>query len=131
MSTDQDHPAGETGILGRIEPKSIDGAEGADRRKHTRMYVRKPCKVYHPESQRYLPASTHDFSVGGAMIWLEPGRSLRPGDDVDVIVGWNAGAVVRQDASIRARVLRALEMDGGRQAIAVQFQGLQQGRLAA
>jgi len=117
--------------IGRIEPKSIDAPQGADRRRHTRMYVRKPCKIFHFGSRQYIPASTHDFSVGGAMVWLEAGRQLNVGDDISVIVGWNSGAVVRQDSSIPARVLRIISMDGGRQAAAVQFKSVQMARLAA
>ncbi|MBX3379939.1 MAG: PilZ domain-containing protein [Phycisphaeraceae bacterium] len=116
--------------IGRIEPKQID-AQGADRRRHTRMYVRKPCKIFHAGSQRYLPACTHDFSVGGAMVWIDEGRHLQLGDDIDIIVGWTSGAVVRQDSSVSGRVLRVIDMDGGRQAAAVQFKSLQQARLAA
>jgi len=117
--------------IGRIEPKSIDAPQGADRRRHTRMYVRKPCKIFHVESRQYLPASTHDFSIGGAMVWLDAGRQLNVGDNISVIVGWNSGAVVRQDSSIPARVLRIISMDGGRQAAAVQFKSVQMARLAA
>lgn len=116
--------------IGRIEPKPIE-TQGSDRRRHTRMYVRKPCKVFHVGSQRYLPACTHDFSVGGAMVWIDEGRHLGVGDDIDIIVGWNSGAVVRRDSSVPARVLRVIEMDGGRQAAAVQFKAVQQARLAA
>ncbi|MBL8876160.1 MAG: PilZ domain-containing protein [Phycisphaerae bacterium] len=117
--------------IGRIEPKSIDAPQGADRRRHTRMYVRKPCKVFHFESRQYIPACTHDFSVGGAMVWIEAGRQLNVGDNISVIVGWDSGAVVRQDSSIPARVLRVVTMEGGRQAAAVQFKAVQQARLAA
>jgi len=117
--------------IGRIEPKSIDAPQGADRRRHTRMYVRKPCKIFHFGSQLYIPASTHDFSVGGAMVWLDAGRQLSVGDDISVIVGWNSGAVVRQDSSIPGRVLRIISMDGGRQAAAVQFKSVQMARIAA
>lgn len=120
-----------TDSIGRIEPKSIDAPQGADRRRHTRMYVRKPCKVFHFESRQYIPACTHDFSVGGAMVWIEAGRQLNVGDNISVIVGWDSGAVVRQDSSIPARVLRVVTMEGGRQAAAVQFKAVQQARLAA
>lgn len=123
-----------TDSIGRIEPKSIDAIKeggGADRRRHTRMYVRKPCKIFHFGSRLYIPASTHDFSVGGAMVWLDAGRQLSVGDEISVIVGWNSGAVVRQDSSIPGRVLRIISMDGGRQAAAVQFKSVQKARLAA
>ncbi|MBS0190755.1 MAG: PilZ domain-containing protein [Phycisphaerales bacterium] len=118
-------------VIGQIEPKPLDARGGPDRRRHTRMYVRKPCKVLHKPSGQFLVANTHDFSVGGAMIWLEPGRSLNAGDEIDVIVGWNASAIVRQDSSVAATVLRALPMDGGRQAIAVRFKVAQVTRIAA
>ncbi|MBX3387912.1 MAG: PilZ domain-containing protein [Phycisphaeraceae bacterium] len=131
MSTDRPSKSASPDSIGQIESKPFDAPQGADRRRHTRMYVRKSCKVFHAESRQYLPASTHDFSVGGAMVWLEPGRHLQIGDDIDIIVGWNSGAVVRQDASVPGRVLRVINMDGGRQAVAVQFKAIQQARLAA
>jgi hypothetical protein len=95
------------------------------------MYIRKPCKVFHRASGKYLAASTHDFSVGGAMIWLEPGRQVGVGDEIDVLVGWGSAAVVRQDASVAGAVLRALPMDGGRQAVAIKFRQVQKARAAA
>lgn len=131
MSTDRPSKPMSPDSIGQIEPKPFDAPQGADRRRHTRMYVRKPCKVFHVESRQYLPASTHDFSVGGAMVWLEAGRHLEIGDDIDIIVGWNSGAVVRQDSSVPGRVLRVIDMDGGRQAVAIQFKAIQQARLAA
>lgn len=136
INNPSNNPNGNSGHdpIARIEPKSIDAAQegvGADRRQHTRMYVRKPCKIFHFGSRLYIPACTHDFSVGGAMVWLDAGRQLSVGDDISVIVGWNSGAVVRQDSSIPGRVLRIISMDGGRQAAAVQFKCVQKARLAA
>lgn len=131
MSKDRREPDSVLASIGHIEPKPLDARSGADRRRHSRMYVRKPCKILHKLSGQFLVASTHDFSVGGAMIWLEPGRTVSAGDEIDVIVGWNSAAVVRQDSSMTATVLRALPMDGGKQAVAVQFKVPQVGRLAA
>ena len=64
------------GVIGAgTEIKSSDGVtdfppatDGSERRKHTRMYVRKPCKIFHRQTRQYLAASTHDFSIGGAMV---------------------------------------------------------------
>lgn len=131
MSTDRRESDSVLASIGQIEPKPLDAKGGADRRRYTRMYVRKPCKILHKQSGQFLVASTHDFSVGGAMIWLEPGRTVGAGDEIEVIVGWNSAAVLRQDASMTATVLRALPMDGGKQAVAVRFRMPQVGRLAA
>ncbi len=127
MPTDPRHSP----VIGTIEPKPLDAPAHDERRKHTRLYVRKPCKIFHEQSRQYLAASTHDFSVGGAMIWLEPGRPLNVGDEIQVIVGWNSSAVVHKDSSMPASVLRSLPMDGGRQAVAVRFKVPQQLRMAA
>lgn len=104
-----------------------------DRRQHARMYVRRGCKVFDPASRRYIPATTHDFSVGGALVWLEAGRRVQPGDIVDLIVGWGPGVVMRSESAVSGVVLRAIDMAEGRQAVALRFRQsvAQNTRLAA
>jgi c-di-GMP-binding flagellar brake protein YcgR len=126
---------GVVGVIGAgTEIKSNDGVtdfppatDGSERRKHTRMYVRKPCKIFHRQTRQYLAASTHDFSIGGAMVWLESARPLTVGDEIELIVGWGASAIVTADAGVVGQVLRVLPMSEGKQAAAIRFKTVQDG----
>lgn len=137
------HPRNDQHILGvigagtEIKPGDTGAApfppptDGSERRRHARMYVRKPCKIFHRQTRQYLAAATHDFSVGGAMVWLEATRPLNVGDEIELIVGWGASAIVTADAGVVGQVLRILPMAEGKQAAAIRFKTVQDGVIDA
>lgn len=97
-------------------------ATPAERRRHPRLSVVRPAKVFLKQSLRYAGAETTDLSSGGALIRVDRARALRPGDEIDVAVSApGTGAVIASDAMTPARVVRVLPIDYFHQAVAVEF----------
>lgn len=92
-----------------------------ERRRHERRELKRPCKVLHAATFRYMAAYTCDVSPGGAMIELSQHRPLAIGDQIDVLVDWNEQGIVSQQAMLPARVVRLGEHEGLRQRVGVQF----------
>lgn len=97
-----------------------------DRRRYERRGVERACKVYHPASRRYAAGRTVNLSAGGALVKVEGSRPLEPGEELDVIVAWDARAVLPAESMLRGRVVRA---DGP--LVAVEFDEAVVGRAAA
>lgn len=94
---------------------------GAERRRHERRAVTRPCKLYHAGSARYLSGYTRDLSEGGALLEIDSPRRIEPEDVLDVLVAWNDRALLHQEDQIPARVTRVLHTDSPRQFVAVEF----------
>ena len=102
-----------------------------ERRRHERREIKRPCKVLHAASFRYMAAYTQDVSPGGALLELSQHRPLTIGDRVEVLVDWHQHGIVSQQAMLPARVVRVGEREGLRQRVGVQFDGEQAIALAA
>ncbi len=102
-----------------------------ERRRHPRLPIERPCKVFHRTSRTYLAASTCDLSEGGAMIRVDNPRVLNPGDEIDVLVAWSKAPVLQRTAAIAGSVVRVPGRFSGHQFIAVKFAREQEMALAA
>jgi c-di-GMP-binding flagellar brake protein YcgR len=103
----------------------------ADRRKHPRTGIERPCKIFHQPSRRYLSGQTCDFSANGALIRVDSARPLTPGDEIGLAVAWSRKAVLDTAALTPARVVRVTASLGRFQAVAIEFAQDQALRLAA
>lgn len=101
-----------------IEPKT---PRLSDRRESARQPVVRPCKIMHGPSRRYAPARTCNISAGGALLEVDMGRQLMPGEEVELIIAWKPAGVLSAGEMVRARVIRASTGDSGRQMVALEF----------
>ncbi|MCG3123582.1 MAG: hypothetical protein GIKADHBN_02003 [Phycisphaerales bacterium] len=106
---------------GHATPQNEDTASTAERRRHARRSVSKPCKLFHCPSRRYLAARTCDLSSGGALVHLENGRPLSPGEEVLLVVDWTGRAVLPSDRMVHGTVVRVAGAIGRHQSVGVQF----------
>lgn len=92
-----------------------------ERRQHERVECKRPCKLLHPASMRYMAARTLDLSPAGAQLELSHHRPLTAGDRVDVLIDWDQRGVVTSDTTVEATVVRMGTPEGLRQRVAVAF----------
>ncbi len=92
-----------------------------ERRRHERLEIKRPCKVLHAPTLRYMAAKTCDLSPGGAMLELSHHRPLAIGDKIDVLVDWDQSGVVSRQMTVAATVVRLGEHVGLRQRIGVAY----------
>ena len=97
------------------------GPVATERRRHARKPVARPCKIFHCPSRKYLPAKTCDLSPGGALIHLENGRALAPGEEILLVVDWAGKNIVPADRMVHGTVVRVAGAIGRHQSIGVQF----------
>lgn len=102
-----------------------------ERRRHARLPIERPCKVYHRSSRQFLAASTCDLSEGGAMIRVDAKRSINAGDEIEVLVSWGKGPVLSRGSAIPAKVIRVPGQFASHQFLAVKFDREQELALAA
>ena len=103
-----------------------------ERRQHARLECKKPCKLLHPASMRYMAARTLDLSSGGALVEISHHRPLQTGDRVDVLVDWDQRGVVARDTTLEATVVRLVgPTEGTRRRVGVSFHAGQAVPLAA
>lgn len=102
-----------------------------ERRRHPRLPVERSCKVFHHPSRTYLAASTCDLSEGGAMIRVDNPRTLRPGDEIEVMIAWSRAPVLQKSRAIAGSVVRVPGSFAKHQFIAVKFAKEQRLSLAA
>lgn len=98
-----------------------DAGPGADRRRHARMALVRPAKVYQSSTARYWPAITQDVSPGGALLRVDAPRALTPGESLEVVVAWANRVLLSSKDLVPATVLRVLRDSQGRQWVAVAF----------
>ncbi|MCC6428892.1 MAG: PilZ domain-containing protein [Phycisphaerales bacterium] len=106
--------AGQTGHVN-------DNRAGGERRQHARRAVTKPCKLFHCPSRRYLVAKTCDLSASGALIHLEDGRVLTPGEEVLLVVDWTGRNILPADRMVHGTVVRIAGSIGRHQSVGVRF----------
>lgn len=104
-----------------VHNHSDTAPEGADRRRFARRSIAKACKIFHCPSRRYLAAKTCDLSAGGALIHLENGRALSPGEEVLLVVDWAGRNILPADRMVHGTVVRVAGAIGRHQSIGVQF----------
>lgn len=96
-----------------------------ERRAFPRHRITRPCKVFHPGTQRFLPARTSDVSAYGALLRIDSPRTLQAGEALDIAVAWDGEPLLPEGALMRATVVRlgpATLADSNRtQTVAVRF----------
>lgn len=93
----------------------------ADRRRHVRELVDRPCKLFHRPSLRFWAGRTTDLSDGGALLSFESPRAPEPGDAIDVVIAWSDRPVLPGDSLVRSEVVRVGDAKGDRHQVAVRF----------
>lgn len=100
--------------------------QNQERRRHNRDIMVRPCKLRDRRSLLFAAGETHDVSPGGAMVRIDSARSFSPGDEVDVAIAWNHDPVLASEGLVRARVRRVLPIDFHHQALALEFDRMEQ-----
>ena len=85
--------------------------EYQDRRQSAGSGHRAPQGV--PRGAAYLNGRTRDFSVGGALVEVDPSPHVRAGDDVTLFVAWGPRDLLDERDGVPARVAHAMRADGG------------------
>lgn len=97
-----------------------------ERRAFPRHRITRACKVFHPGTQKFLPARTTDVSAYGALLRVDSPRTLQPGEPLDIAVAWDGESILPHDRLMRAIVIRqgpGRLADAERsQTVAVRFQ---------
>jgi hypothetical protein len=98
-----------------------DAPSGADRRRHPRFAVAARAKLRPEHSIMFAAGATENISRGGALLRVHGGRSIDPGDRVDVVIAPSSSVVVAAEHVRPAVVRRADHTDDGFSDIAVEF----------
>ncbi|MCC6675648.1 MAG: PilZ domain-containing protein [Phycisphaerales bacterium] len=77
-----------------------------ERRSFPRLRITRSCKVFHPGTQKFLPARTTDVSAYGALLRIDSPRALQPGEELDIAVAWDGEPILPQECLMRATVVR-------------------------
>jgi hypothetical protein len=94
-----------------------------ERRRHERLPLVRPCKLYEPRSRKYIPALTEDLSRSGVLLHVPRILELVPGDLIYVGVALKRRqAVIPGDEMLPARVIRRLQSTSGQTIIAAEFE---------
>ena len=93
-----------------------------DRRLFERVESHRPCKVFDPQSGKYIAGETCDISEGGLMIVCDRPLMAAPGDTVYVGVAMTRRQALISATEMReAEVIRVLRDSEGRSAVALRF----------
>ncbi len=93
-----------------------------ERRDDLRQPLHCPCKLYVPQSGRYLAGSTFNLSRGGALLQLDQPARLEPGDHLYLGIAMKRRqALLAADEMTGVKVLRVVPAGKGGFALAVQF----------
>ncbi|VAX42459.1 hypothetical protein MNBD_PLANCTO03-1242 [hydrothermal vent metagenome] len=111
--------------------ENTDNTVCIERRRHERIEIKRPCKVLHNPTLRYMAAKTQDLSPGGAMLELSHHRPLAVGDQIDLLVDWDETGIVNKQTMLAATVVRVGESEGLRQRIGIAFDREQSVTMAA
>jgi hypothetical protein len=79
---------------------------GADRRRHTRTDIVRPAKVRGSRTLAYTPAYTVNLSASGALLRLSRAASLAPGDELELLIAWDAQPVLPRAGAVTGTVRR-------------------------
>lgn len=92
-----------------------------ERRQHERLEIKRPCKLLHARTLRYMAAKTRDLSPGGAMLELSHHRPMAIGDHIDLLVDWDETGIVNTQTMLAATVVRLGVPEGLRQRVGIAF----------
>jgi c-di-GMP-binding flagellar brake protein YcgR len=83
----------------------IDG----DRRRHPRVPVQRPCKIFDPNTGRYHSGTTRDLSTGGLLVDVPQLLDIHPGNGIHVGVAMKRrqGLLLAKEM-IEAKVVRTM-----------------------
>lgn len=96
--------------------------ELAERRRHERCPMIKPCKVRDRRGLLFSPGHTTNLSISGALINIDRARPFAKGDELDLVIAPPSGTVVASSSMVRAVVRRITPIDFHHQAVAVEFE---------
>jgi hypothetical protein len=93
-----------------------------DRRRHQRIEMQRPCKIYDPRSGKYHAGQTRDLSHGGMLLEIPRLLELKPGDRVHVGVAMTRRhAILQSKEMVETIVVRTLVTADDRTHLAVTF----------
>lgn len=93
-----------------------------DRRRHARIALQRPCKIFDPRSAKYYPGTTRDLSEGSMMIVLAANLDIQPGDVLHVGVAQTRRQMLLRTADMmRMRVVRSLGTPNNERVIALEL----------
>ncbi len=93
-----------------------------DRRAHQRLRVARPCKLYVPKTQRYLPGSTRNVSAGGALLSAVAHPAVAAGDRLWVgIALTRRQGILLSNQMLKATVVRLTLAADGEMVLALRF----------
>ncbi len=95
--------------------------ERRDRRRWERRDLEAPCKLLHAASGRYLHGRTRNVSLGGALLVLDVGRPLLPGEPMELGLAIEPKGLLPAGAMRPARVVWA-DLAGEGQRLALEFE---------
>lgn len=100
-----------------------------DRRRHPRLLVTQPCKIYDPHSRKYIGGRTQDVSTGGALIELPRLVGLKPGDTLHIGMAIKRRQGLLHSAEmIKAAVMRAVQTVNDHTLLGLRFEEPQDAR---
>lgn len=93
-----------------------------ERRRHARINIVRPAKIYDPRGCKYIGATTRDLSTHGLMLEIERPVALKPGDEILVGVAMDdRQAIIESKELTEAVVVRSLQTEDERTTIAVRL----------
>lgn len=102
----------------------MDTIEG-DRRRHARIPLTQPCKVYDSRSGKYYAGTTQNVSHGGMLIDLPRLLDMQPGETLHVGVAMKRRQnLLRSDEMIKMIVARILQTVDDHTALGLRFEGV-------
>lgn len=92
-----------------------------ERRHEPRLSFQRPCKVFDPRGNRYVPGTTCNASRHGLLMRLHRPLPCQPGDRLFLAIPTRrTQGLVRTDEMIEVEVVRALSATSGESAVAVR-----------
>jgi hypothetical protein len=99
----------------------VEADQSADRRRSPRWPFVRGCKVLREGVQRFESATTANVSTLGALVEVRCPRAFGPGERVRVGVSWEGAPLIESGRMVEGRVVRARQIEGERQEVAVCF----------
>lgn len=93
----------------------------ADRRKHRRFRVSRPGKVFRRATQQFQSVESRDLSFSGALLSIVTLTPYKEGEIVDVGIAMTKSSVMPQKSLVQGVVVRASDIDHGRQEVAIRY----------